>query len=117
MNAGNDEKLLGTELTFSVEGVGSTGLVGAPTSDHACTQAWQPPDPAAVQLLAAAAPAGQTVTASLQVVASGGAALAYGGDRVTFTYSVGGHTVGPTTAVSGHCPRPGSQQSPMYRRC
>ena len=31
VNAGDDQKLLGSELTFSVEGVGSTGLVGAPT--------------------------------------------------------------------------------------
>jgi hypothetical protein len=98
VNAGNDLKLLGTQLTFSVEGVGSTGLVGAPASDHTCTLAWQPPDPAAIQLLAAAIPSGQTVTANLEVVPTGSAALAFGGDRVTFTYSVGGHTVGPTTS-------------------
>ncbi len=99
VNAGNNLRLLGSQLSFSVEGVGNTGLVGAPTSDHTCTQAWQPPDPAAMQLLAAATPVGQSVTASLQVVPSGGTALAYGGDKVTFTYSVGGHTVGPTTAT------------------
>ena len=79
--------------------MGSTGLVGAPTSDHACTQAWQPPDPAAIQLLAAASPSGQTVTANLQVVASGGAPWRTAGTRVTFTYNVGGHTVGPTSAA------------------
>ena len=98
VNAGNDLRLLGSRITFSVQGVGSTGLVGAPASDHNCTQAWQPPDPAAMQLQAAAAPVGQTVTATLQVVPTGGTVLAYGGDNVTFTYSVGGHTVGPTGA-------------------
>ena len=35
--------LLGDSLSFSVQGVSSTGLVGGPTSDQVCTQAWQPP--------------------------------------------------------------------------
>ncbi|HTT89003.1 MAG TPA: hypothetical protein VMF65_05565 [Acidimicrobiales bacterium] len=98
VNAGNDQKLLGDALSFSVQGVGSTGLLGEPASDHVCTQAWQPPDPTAIQLLAAGMPAGQTVTARLEVVPTVSPVLAYGGNRVTFTYSVGGHTVGPTGA-------------------
>jgi hypothetical protein len=111
VNGGNDLKLLGDQLTFSVEGVGSTGLVGAPTSDHTCTQAWQPPDPAAIQLLAAATPSGQTVTAHLEVVPTGSSTIAYGGDRVTFTYAVGSHTFGPTTANQVEIPGLGAARS------
>jgi hypothetical protein len=99
VNSGNDLGLLGDSLTFSVQGVGNTGLTGAPTSDHACTQAWQPPNAAALDLLAAGTATGQTITADLQLLTSGNQTLAYGGDSVSFTYSVGSHTVGPTRAT------------------
>lgn len=42
--------LLGDSLTFSVQGVLASGLAGNPTADHACTQSWRPPDPAAIIL-------------------------------------------------------------------
>ena len=112
VNAGNDLGLLGDALSFSVQGVGNTGLTGAPTSDHGCTQAWQPPDAAALELLAAGAPAGQAVTADLQLLTTGDQALAYGGDSVSFTYSVGSHTFGPTGAT--HVSIPGLSPAQSY---
>jgi hypothetical protein len=106
INAGNDESLLGGSLSFSVQGVSSTGLVGGPTSDKVCTQSWQPPDPADIQLLAAGTPAGQTVTAALKVVVAANTSneVAFGGDEVTFSYAVDGHSVGPTSALGVDVP-------------
>ncbi len=53
VNAANDLSLLGDSLSFSVQGVSSAGLVGAPTSSRQCSAAWQPPDAGTMRLLAA----------------------------------------------------------------
>ena len=120
VNAADDLGLLGDSLSFSVQGVSGAGLVGAPTSSDQCATAWQPPDAAALKLLAAGTPQGQTITADLKLVLASGTApvLAYGGNQVTYTYSVDGRSFGPTTAleanisgldpaeaVPGNCPR------------
>jgi hypothetical protein len=106
VNAGNRLGLLGDSLVFSVEGVSDTGLVGAATSDERCSQAWQRPDPAKLQLLAAGTPDGQQITADLRVVVAPGASAvsAFGGDAVTFAYSVGGQDVGPTPSPAADIP-------------
>ena len=98
VNVGNDLGLLGDSLSFSVQGVSAAGLLGAPASDGRCSQAWESPDPADLQLLAAGVPDGQSVTAELRVVVVPGASsvLAFGGDQVSFSYSVGGQVIGPT---------------------
>ncbi len=91
---------LGTSMSFSVQGVSSAGLSGAPKSSGNCTTAWQPPDPAELQLQAAAVPAGAGLTAQLDVQVVNGATplLAFGGTTVQYTYTVGNLQVGPTTA-------------------
>ncbi len=53
INPGDAMGLLGDALSFSVQGVSNTGLVGGPTSDQVCTRAWQPPAAADLQLFAA----------------------------------------------------------------
>ena len=100
VNQGNDLGLLGSSLTFSVQGVSSAGLVGAPTSAGRCSQAWQPPDPADLRLLAAGLPAGGTVSAELSVAVAPGVpqAIALGGDQVEYTFEVAGKALGPTTS-------------------
>ncbi len=115
INAGNDGSLLGDSLSFSVQGVSSTGLVGGPTSDKACTQSWQPPDPADIQLLAAGTPAGQSITAALRVVVAANTSneVAFGGDEVTFSYAVDGHSVGPTSSLGVDVP--GLDPAKLYR--
>ena len=111
VNAADDLGLLGDSLSFSVQGVSSAGLVGAPTSSRQCSPAWQPPDAAAMKLLAAGTPQGQTITADLKLVVASGAApvLADGGNQVTYTYSVDGRSFGPTLVTGGrhHRSRPG----------
>ncbi len=90
---------LGTSLSFSVQGSTAAGLSGNPASDHTCTQAWAPPNPADLSLTAAGTASGSTVTATLQVSVIAGVApsAAYGSNGAEFTFSVGGQTVGPTT--------------------
>ncbi|MGA3218979.1 MAG: hypothetical protein ABSE77_07870, partial [Acidimicrobiales bacterium] len=101
VNAADNLGLLGDSLSFSVQGVSSAGLVGAPTSSAQCTPAWQPPDASALKLLAAGTPQGQTITADLKLAVAPGTApvLAYGGNQVTYTYSVDGRSFGPTTSL------------------
>jgi hypothetical protein len=104
INAGNRLGLLGESFEFSVQGISTTGLVGAPSADTRCTQAWQPPDPADLQLLAAGTPVGQTITAGLNLVVAPGtpSVVAYGGDPVTITYALAGQRIGPTTSVTAN---------------
>jgi hypothetical protein len=101
VNAADDLGLLGDSLRFSVQGVSSAGLVGPPTSGRQCAAAWQPPDASAMKLLAAGTPEGQTVTADLKLVVAPSASpvLAYGGNPVVYTYSVGGRSSGPTSSL------------------
>ncbi|HUC14636.1 MAG TPA: hypothetical protein VMS00_09315, partial [Acidimicrobiales bacterium] len=115
VNPADDLGLLGDSLSFSVQGVSSTGLVGGPTSAQACTQAWQPPDASDLQLFAAGAPTGQTITAALKVVMVPNSSneVAFGGDQVTFTYAVGGHNVGPTSSLGVAVP--GLDPAKLYR--
>ena len=104
VNAGNDLKMLGDQLTFSVQGLSSTGLRGAATSDHTCTQAWQPPGPGGHPAAGGCHPCwadGHRQPAGSHQWRSG---LAYGGDRVTFTYrrrSHGGADVSSTVTIPG----------------
>ena len=90
--------LLGTSLSFAVQGATASGLNGNPTSDGTCTEAWRPPNAADIALSASGTPSGQTVTAQLSVTTTGGAVEALGSDTTDFTYTVGDRTVGPTTA-------------------
>jgi hypothetical protein len=60
--AGNDG-LLGRGLGFTVEGVGTRGTIGAPTSDNSCSYSWSNPVRSAITV-AASAPAN---TAASQV--------------------------------------------------
>jgi hypothetical protein len=95
--------LLGDSLSFSVQGFLSSGLPGNPTTDHACTEAWRPPDPALIQVGASglAANGTETVTATLQVSARGTSPVeAFGSPSTEFVYSVGGQTIGPVTAAT-----------------
>jgi IPT/TIG domain len=91
---------IGASLSFSVQGSTAAGLMGAPTFDGSCTQAWQAPNPSAITLNATGTAAGTTVTATLSVAATGAPNLAFGSSSTEFTYSVGGQTVGPTTQTS-----------------
>jgi hypothetical protein len=93
-------QLLGASMTFHVQGSTDSGLTGDPFGDHACTEAWRPPDPAHIKLQASAVAAGQTVTAQLSVSADEEAASAFGSNATDFTYHVGAQTVGPTGAMS-----------------
>lgn len=92
--------LLGDSVSFSVQGATSSGLLGPPAADGACTQAWQPPQASDIALSGAATPSGPTLTATLTVTETGAPALAWGDSDPSFTYSVGGHTVGPTGATT-----------------
>lgn len=93
--------LLGESLTFSVEGSLASGLTGNPTSDGTCTQAWQKPDASAISISGSGAASGSTITATLQVSASGNAVQDFGTlpSETDFVYSVGGRTVGPTSRL------------------
>ncbi len=115
VNSGDDQGLLGDSLSFSVQGVSRTGLVGGPTSSQGCTQSWQPPDASDLQLFAAGAAVGQSITASLTVVVAAGRSneQAFGGDQVTFTYAVDGHSVGPTSSLGVDVP--GLGPAKLYR--
>jgi hypothetical protein len=104
--------LLGDSLSFSVQGVLNSGLTGPSTPDHACTQAWSPPNPAAITLAASGKAVGQTITATMQVsTGTTSAVQAFGSQQTEFVYKVGGVTVGPTTAQSVTVPGlPAGQQ-------
>jgi hypothetical protein len=95
--------LLGDSLSFSVQGLLSSGPAGNPATDHACTEAWRPPNPGLISVGASGAPASspETITATLQVSARGVSAVeAFGSPSTEFVYSVGGHTVGPVAAAT-----------------
>ncbi len=98
--------LLGESLSFSVQGVLASGLTGDPTADHACTEAWRPPNPAAISLVASGAedPTRSAITATLQVSTKGSSAVAALGSRSTeYVYSIDGKPVtAPTTATTVH---------------
>ena len=91
--------LLGDSATFSVQGSLLSGLTGNPTSDHSCTQAWRPPDPADISVGGSGSPNGQSITATLQVETRVPSVEAFGSQSTEFTYRVGGITDGPTTAT------------------
>ena len=93
--------LLGESLTFSVEGSLASGLAGNPTSDGTCTQAWQKPDAGAISISGSGAASGSTITATLQVSATGNPVQDFGTlpSETDFVYSVGGRTVGPTSSL------------------
>jgi hypothetical protein len=109
-------RLLGDSLSFTVQGALANGLAGNPTSDAACTEAWRPPNPAAITLSDAGqeAAGGQTVTATLQVNARGPVLEAFGSQSTEFVYRVGGQTVGPTTQTRVTIPglAPGQPYTP-----
>jgi hypothetical protein len=115
INPGDDLGLLGDALSFSVQGVSSSGLVGPPTSSQGCAQSWQPPDASDLQLFAAGTPVGQTITAALKVVVTPSTSneVAFGGDQVTFSYAVGGRNVGPTSSLGVDVP--GLDPAKLYR--
>ena len=91
-------QLLGARLSFSVEGSLYSGLAGPPTSDHACTEAWRAPNPAAIHVAGSGVPSGQTITATVEVSTTGSAADAFGSTTTDFVYHLGGVTLGPVTS-------------------
>ncbi|MGH9104326.1 MAG: hypothetical protein ACRDZX_00535, partial [Acidimicrobiales bacterium] len=97
---------LGESLEFSVQGVSEAGLQGAPAIARRCVRAWQPPDPADLELSAAGTRAGRTVTAELRVVVAQGTSqtVAFGGSPVTFSYTIGDRALGPTTSPEAAFP-------------
>lgn len=115
----DDLGLLGESLTFSVEGTLASGLTGNPTSDGSCTEAWRKPDPSAIAVTGSGAAAGNTITATLQVSASGNPVEDFGAlpGRTEFVYSIGGQTVGPTTDLRVTVPGlpPGQQFTPSVQ--
>ncbi|HLH47509.1 MAG TPA: hypothetical protein VKV25_10135, partial [Acidimicrobiales bacterium] len=84
--------LLGTSMSFSVEGISAEGLRGNPTSDHACTQSFRRPDASAISVTGSATPGpGRTVTATIDVSPPAGGsagALTYGSQSTDFAYDV-----------------------------
>jgi hypothetical protein len=115
VNDGDSLGLLGDSLQFSVEGLSSAGLIGAPTQAKRCSQAWEAPNAADLAVAAAGVPSGQTVTAQISVAILHGVSpvLALGGDKVSFTYNVAGHTVGPT--LSPRASVPGLSPTRLYQ--
>ena len=107
--------LLGAELSFRVQGVGYDGLAGDPAASAQCVEAWRPPDPARMDLTAAASPAlDGTVTARLAITTAGPLIEAFGSRDVELTYDVSGRTVGPTRALAVEVPGldPGQTHEP-----
>ena len=97
--------LLGDSLSFSVQGALASGLAGDPTSDHACTEAWRPPDASALVLDASDVQVGQTITATMQVLTSGISPVeAFGSGATDFVYHIGSVTLAPTTATHVQVP-------------
>jgi hypothetical protein len=98
--------LLGDSLSFSVQGVLASGLTGNPTADHACTQAWRPPNPAAITLGSSGVenPITATITATLQVSPKGTSSVAaLGSNSTQYVYRIDGRAVsGTTTATTVH---------------
>jgi hypothetical protein len=98
-------QLLGDSLTFSVQGSLPSGLTGDPTSDHACTQAWEKPSASDINLESSAPPppsGASVVQATLQITVSGNLARLIGAHPtdVEFVYSLAGQTFGPTSATT-----------------
>ena len=96
--------LLGDDLAFSVQGNLASGLSGSPTADHACTEAWQPPNASSISITGqgVAQPDG-TVTASIQVATVGDPSEAFGSQptQTRFVYHAGGASSGPTSQAQG----------------
>ncbi|HET9690270.1 MAG TPA: fibronectin type III domain-containing protein [Acidimicrobiales bacterium] len=111
--------LLGTSLRFSVQGATASGLRGPAADDGSCTQAWQPPDTAAMSVAGAAVPAGSgtTLTATLTLTVTGDPAVAFGGSEPQIVYTVGDRTVGPTSQTSVTVPglAPGASYTPQAK--
>jgi hypothetical protein len=97
--------MLGRGLTFSVAGVGSTGVIGAPATSTSCQYSWTPPVTASISLDASAPPAtGEQDTTSTTVTVhfADGQDVDLGGVGGQLTYQLlnGGTVVdstGPTT--------------------
>ena len=92
--------LLGDALSFSVQGSLTSGLLGNPTSDQACTEAWRPPDRNFISVTGSGVQSAQTITATLRVSTSEPTVEAFGSASTQFLYQVGGITVGPTSSAS-----------------
>ncbi len=119
INAGS-YGLLGDSLSFSVQGTLSSGLTGDPTSDHACTEAWQPPNPAAIHLADAGtlSPDGQSITGTLEVSTVGSSPVeAFGSNSTEFVYQIGSLTIGPTPSTKVIVPglKGGTPYTPTVR--
>lgn len=95
--------LLGDSLSFSVQGSLASGLEGDPTSDDECTQAWEAPTAAEVEVASSgtANPDG-TVTATVDATTSGalGQVEETHPSAIELVFGLGGRTVGPTTSTS-----------------
>jgi hypothetical protein len=95
--------LLGDSLSFQVQGSLPSGLSGDPTSDQACTQAWEAPTASelAVAGSGTAAPDG-TITATVVATASGDLAnvMSSHPGAVQLVYRLDGQTSGPTDLAS-----------------
>lgn len=99
-----DLKLLGDNLSFTVQGSLSSGLAGNPTADGACTEAYQKPDAAAIAISGQGVEdsSGHTITATVTVATTGDPDTVFGVPPraaqfvYTLTSPAGTRTVGPT---------------------
>jgi len=104
------DDLLGRGLSFDVEGVGTSGTIGAPGSDNGCTYSWTPPVTSAIHLAASTPPSttvSGTSTTTVTATFDGDQTHDLGGAGGTLTYELvqGGAVVskqGPTTATTVH---------------
>lgn len=118
-------KLLGNSLSFTVQGSLHSGLVGNPTSDGTCTEAYQPPDASAISVTGRGVEdtATGSITATLTIEATGDPNTVFGvqpGEAqfvYTLTGPLGSRTVGPTTDTSAVIPGlpPGVSFTPSVR--
>ena len=100
--------LLGRGLSFVVEGVGRTGVLGDPSAASTCTYSWMPPNPDDIHVAASQPPAtsvGGTASVTADVTFTGDQDVATGGVGGQFTYQLlsGGEVVtssGPTSQTS-----------------
>jgi hypothetical protein len=106
--------LLGRGLAFEVEGVGTTGTIGTPSTASSCAYSWSHPIPDNIQVKATTPQGGTSVAgtaaAKVDLTFTGDQVIDSGGVGAQFTYVLlsGGTTVnqvGPTTdttaSVSG----------------
>lgn len=85
--------LLGRSLRFSVQGIGASGAIGAPSAATACSTSWAAPQTGALRLTASTpgdVGAGSTTTTTLSLNLGSDPARAAGGLGATVTFALDG---------------------------